>query len=72
MGLSAHLSYGESVGDEVVPEVEGEVLIEMGQGEGEEGGEEESRVRQGQHHHQPDIITQLGSTSSYSSIKLFN
>ena len=55
-GRQTRLGYRESVGDEVVPDVHGVVVIEVGEGEGQEGGEKESGVHEGQHHHQPDMI----------------
>ena len=51
---TTNLCYGESVGDEEVPEEICIVSVEVGQGEGQEGRQEEDGVHHSQDQHQPD------------------
>ena len=57
-----YLSYGQRVGQEVCPVLVGVGLAELGQGEGEAGGEQEHRVHHRQQDHQSrhgQVITGL-------------
>lgn len=53
-GREAGLGQGQRVGHQVVPQGGGVVLAQLGQGEGEEGGDQEAGVHQGQDEHQPE------------------
>ena len=63
---TTNLCYGESVGDEEVPEKFCVVLTEVRQREGEEGGEEEDGVHHSQDQHQPDFVSKSQSWSPQS------
>ena len=49
----AHLSYRQAVGQDVRPDGAGVAAVEVGKGEGEEGGEEVTPVGYGQDQEQP-------------------
>ena len=52
----AGLGQGQAVGHQVGPQGGGVVRAQLGQGEGQEGGDQEPGVHQGQDEHQPQHI----------------
>ena len=66
----AGLGQGQAVGHQVGPQGGGVVRAQLGQGEGQEGGDQEPGVHQGQDEHQPASTFKLSQPSCSCSSDL--